>query len=160
MKPEALNSWLTLGANVGVLIGLGLLLLELDQNATAVKAQTRNDLSMGIVQILSDVYSDSELSSIMRRADGGEDLTIEETFRYELRSRTIFRYWENVHYQYRQGLYDEIEYLAQKDAWQDYFTDSKRLTPTWCSMRIVFSPIFISEIDAIIDKAECTSNDA
>ena len=115
---------------------------------------------MGIIKILSDEYSDSEFSRIMRLADLGEALTPEEKFRYDVRSRTLFRYWENVHYQYKQGLYDETEYQAQKDAWKNYFTSSKRISAVWCSMRTTgFSPTFISEIDGIIDCVENASSD-
>jgi len=39
MSTEQLNRWLTLGANVGVLIGIFLLLLELKQNAELMRAQ-------------------------------------------------------------------------------------------------------------------------
>jgi len=29
-------------------------------------------------------------------------------------------YFENVHYQYRQGLYDEAEFSTQEDAWRRF----------------------------------------
>lgn len=42
MKAISVNSWLTLGANLGVLIGIILTLVELNQNATMMRGQTRN----------------------------------------------------------------------------------------------------------------------
>ena len=42
MKPDNLNKWLTLGANVGVLIGIILLVAELNQNSTLMRAQIFN----------------------------------------------------------------------------------------------------------------------
>jgi hypothetical protein len=39
MNTEHVNRWLTLSANIGVVIGLILLLIELDQNSDLVRAQ-------------------------------------------------------------------------------------------------------------------------
>ena len=39
MNSEKLNSWLTLGANIGVLIGLVLLIVEIQQNTEMMRAQ-------------------------------------------------------------------------------------------------------------------------
>jgi len=49
-----------------------------------------------------------------QRAGRGEQLTGDEQFQFRLRSNALFRYWEDVHYQYRLGLYDEEEYSRQK----------------------------------------------
>jgi hypothetical protein len=51
MNPDSLNRWLTLGANVGVLVGLLLLVFELNQNRDMIRAQTRNEMAAGIVAI-------------------------------------------------------------------------------------------------------------
>ena len=42
MESERLNRWLTLGANLGVLVGILLLVFELNQNRDLVRAQTEN----------------------------------------------------------------------------------------------------------------------
>ena len=39
MKTDKLNSWLSLGANVGVVVGLVLLVLEMRQNTDMMEAQ-------------------------------------------------------------------------------------------------------------------------
>lgn len=46
------NRWLTLGANIGVLIGIMLLVVELAQNREMIRTQTRNDISRQIVDRL------------------------------------------------------------------------------------------------------------
>ena len=32
----------------------------------------------------------------------------------------MFRYLKNVHYQYRQGLYNEAELSTREDAWREF----------------------------------------
>ncbi len=78
MKAKRINRWLTLGANFGVLIGIILLLVELDQTSTMMRAQTRNDVSQGIVDLLSLSANNEQLASLIRRADSGEELTPDE----------------------------------------------------------------------------------
>jgi len=68
MKPDKVNRWLTLGANIGVLIGIILLVVELDQNREMIRAQTRNDISQQLANRLLIVASDSQVASVMRRS--------------------------------------------------------------------------------------------
>ena len=64
MKPDNLNKWLTLGANVGVLIGIILLVAELNQNSTLMRAQIFNDrANQGIAQFIT-IAESTELSEL------------------------------------------------------------------------------------------------
>lgn len=66
MNTKNLSQWLTLGANLGVLIGIILLVAELNQNSTLMRAQIFNDRTdQGISQFMTMAES-SELSEIDR----------------------------------------------------------------------------------------------
>ena len=52
MKNENLHRWLTLAANLGVLVGIILVAVELRQNLTAVRAQTRHEVSAEFVDFM------------------------------------------------------------------------------------------------------------
>jgi len=155
MKTDQLHRWMTLGANVGVLIGLILLVAELSQNAAMMRAQTRNELSVGIVDLFARVAENPQLASLRRRADAGEDLSPDEAYQYEIITRAFFRYWENVHYQYRQELYDEVEFSRQREAWRGYAETSPALTQFWCAQKGGFSPDFVEEFDALLPAGAC-----
>ena len=155
MDKDRLNRWLTLGANLGVLVGIILLILELDQNREMMRAQTRNEISVGIVDLLSQVATDTQLAGLIRRADSGEDLTPDELVQYEHRTAAMFRYFENVHYQYRLGLYDEAEFSKQKEAWRSYFARAKTGAAIWCDYRETTSAQFMAEIDSLLPTKSC-----
>jgi hypothetical protein len=157
MTADRLNSWLALGANIGVLIGLGLLIVELNQTRDVSRAQTRHDLSAGIVELLVTPALDSELASIMRRADAGEPLTPDERYRFLMRSLAFLRYAENVHYQYREGMYDDHEFEKQLDAWRDYMTRSKAVVEIWCDRRSLFSDAFVATFNNALPASSCES---
>ena len=82
MESNRLAQWLTIGANLGVLIGILLLIAELKQNQDMMRAEIRHELSVGIVDLLQTaagltgvVLADGErrsavdVASAARRAD-------------------------------------------------------------------------------------------
>jgi hypothetical protein len=60
-----ITRWLTLGANLGVLIGIALVLVELDQNREMMRAQIRNELALGIVDLLQTPASVAAILTMM-----------------------------------------------------------------------------------------------
>jgi len=149
---DRLNRWLTLGANIGVLIGIILLLVELDQNRDMMRSQTRNEISVGIVDLLSQPANNVQLADLIKRVNNGEELTQQDIIQFRYRTISMFRYFENVNYQYRQGLYDEEEYATQKEAWRNYLASSDRVASNWCDYRETVSPQFRAEIDGLLAK--------
>jgi hypothetical protein len=156
LNTDSVNKWLTLSANFAVLIGIALLVFELQQNQQIVRAQTRAEISSELINLLSQVAGDPQLANLIRRADNGEELTPDEVQQYGHRSASMFRYFENVHYQFRQGLYDESEYLAHKDAWKVFFNKSKTAAKNWCDYREYVSPVFRTEIDSLMGENSCS----
>ena len=72
-----------------------------------------------------------------------------------MRTNALFRYWENVHYQYRVGLYDDVEFSKQRKAWEASFKNSHHGQQYWCQVKLYYSPEFMAEIDRLIPGA-CT----
>ncbi len=107
MKTERLNSWLSLGANVGVLIGLILLVFELRQNSDLMRAQmsqSRSDTSRAGLQA---TYNSEFIPAIMIKVESKEELTREQLFRYNMYLRSIHRNLDNTLWQFREGLLQE-----------------------------------------------------
>ncbi len=77
-------------------------------------------------------------------------MTEDEQFQFRLRSNALLRYWEDVHYQFRLGLYDEVEYARQKAAWKATFANSVGFVNYWFEVRTLYSPRFASEIDGLL----------
>jgi hypothetical protein len=64
MTADNVNRWLTLAANLGVLVGIILLLIELNQNATMMEAQISNERSSQGIDIFMAMANSAELSEI------------------------------------------------------------------------------------------------
>ena len=159
MASAKITRWLTLGANMGVLIGIVLVLVELDQNRDMMRAQTRNELAMGIVDLLQTPASNPQLADVLYRAQVGEPLTPAELYQFKMRTNALFRYWENVHYQYRVGLYDDVEFARQREAWKASVSNSPLGQQYWCRVRLYYSPEFMAELDGLM-PGTCTKEPA
>jgi hypothetical protein len=158
MSKDRLIQSIALAANCVTILGLLLVILQLRQNRSLMRAQVRHELASTIVDLLNSTANNSQLASVVRRGGIGEQLTDDEQFQFRLRSNALLRYWEDVHYQYRLGLYDEVEYSRQKEAWKVTFANSVGLVSYWCEVRPLYSPVFASEIDRLLPPQSCQAS--
>lgn len=75
MDTDRVNRWLTLGANLGVLVGIALLVVELRQNNENLIAQERSAYNAGFSEIWGMAAEDSQLAEILGKELAGESLT-------------------------------------------------------------------------------------
>ena len=150
MSKDRLIQSISLAANCVTILGLLLVIIQLQQNRTLMRAQVRHELASTIVELLNSSANNSQLVDVLRRAGRGEPLTEDEQLQFRLRSNALLRYWEDVHYQFRLGLYDEVEYSRQKAAWKATFASSVGFVKYWREVRELYSPRFAAEIDGLL----------
>lgn len=66
-----------------------------------------------------------------------------------------FRYWENVHYQYRHGLYDESEFSRHEDTMNAVIAGNPPMAKFWCLDRQLFSVPFMRFMDDMLVGISC-----
>jgi len=140
--------------NVGVIVGILLLAYELHQNGDMMRAQTRSEISQGAINLLALSVNDGSFQSILRRGRSGEELSEDEQFQFQRYYNAWFRYWENMHYQYRIGLYDEAEFAAHRKVLEASFSRLAVVTP-WCQTESLYSPEFAAFIDDLLTAYQC-----
>ena len=152
MRKISLGRSISALANLCVLAGVLLLVYELNQNRQAMEAQTRSDLSEQVMNMIVNTYL--EHPELMQRAENGGPLSEDDYWRFTNISLVEFRYHENVFYQYRQGLYEEAEYLAQREMLKNIYSQKNKVD-VWCSVRAGFSPFFVDEINGLLSNYTC-----
>jgi len=155
-----ISSLISLAANVVTVAGLVIVVLQLYENQRMTRAQTRHGLSSTIVTILSDTSNNPQLASVIYRGANGLPLTPVEQFQFEARSNALLRYWEDVHYQFRMGLYDEEEFDRHRDAWAATIRQSKGFAEYWCRVRQLYSPAFANEMNRLLPSGACSAKAA
>jgi hypothetical protein len=152
-----ISGLISLAANVVTVVGLVIVVLQLYANQRMTRAQTRHELASTIVTILSDTANNPQLASVIYRGQKGLPLTPVEQFQFEIRSNALLRYWEDVHYQFRMGLYDEEEFDRHRDAWAATIRQSKGFLEYWCRVRKLYSPAFANEMNRLLPSGACAA---
>ena len=79
MKKFDLGQTINVLASLGVIVGLLLLVFELSQTRQMMEAQTRHELSQGIIDQGIAVATDRELAEVIEHAQAGKlDSRVEE----------------------------------------------------------------------------------
>lgn len=132
-----------------------LLVVELTQNREMMRAQIRNDISQQLSNRLSLLANDKQGANLKRRAEAGEELTADEEHRFFLMFVANVRDWENIHYQYRHGMFDENEFNAERNAWRFVVNKNAAFQRNWCLTRQNYSTEFAAEIEWLSDGVIC-----
>jgi hypothetical protein len=150
MKFERVNQYLQTGANVGVILSILFLALQISRTENVMKAQTRSTLASQSSTLLFGEADSGDLANIVRRSYDKEELTADERFRLDRLLQAYFRHWESTHYQYRVGLFDEEEYTRLREAWRVRLA-RPGVADFWCSGRSAYSAAFVKAIDGLLE---------
>jgi len=146
MKKIDLGQTISIVANIGVIAGIVFLAVELRQNNQMMLSQTRSDISQDIVNHLRQMATTEYLDDI---ADPSELQTLgsAEALRRQNWMLATFRMWENIHYQWTRGLFEDSEYEREKSVWS---RGMKRptLRQQFCDARDGFNVDFVREMES------------
>ena len=78
MNADTVNRWLTLGANIGVVIGLMLLAVQIDQDSDLAKAQLFNDHTNSRREWNQAMMGENAMQVVAKSIENPQDLTLAE----------------------------------------------------------------------------------
>ena len=152
LEPDRLNRWITLGANIGVLVGIFLLVLEINQNSELMQIQIEQSRSEAYVAWHREMASNDALTELRAKgyvtrslASVYDELNEVERTRVRLMMTARFYDYENLYSQYERGFVSE-EY------WQERAVPAIRnLAPFW---KEIWGPDLLSARRAFKDEIE------
>ena len=159
MNIDRVSQGVQLAANVGVILSIMFLAYQIGEQRELMKAQTRTAISSEVIGLLVSEATDEGLLSAVRRSYDGEELSPDDRFRWDRISRAYFRYWENAHYQYRNGLYDEDEFAGAREAWKSRLS-RPGVAAIWCDAEEMYSPEFVAEIERLLPSGSSCAKGA
>jgi len=107
MKAERINNWLTLVANIGVILGLILVAYELRQNSELMRVQISQARADSAMASNEHSFNSSYIPPILVKVQQGDDLNPEERIRFADYFRAINRNQDNALGQYDAGMLGE-----------------------------------------------------
>ena len=155
VKAEKLNSWLSLGANVGVVIGLVLLILEIQQNTDMMETQINQSRSESAMSSLEAGFNSDYMPAIRVTAERGEPLSREEMLRYNDYFRAFNRNMDNQLWQYTQGFLGANIPRSVRDGVREVIGGTTIGLETWEGQRVSYTDEYIAFVDeALADLRE------
>lgn len=128
---DRLNRWLTLGANLGVLLGLIILIIEVRQNATLTRAQMetrRNDL---LAEIELSLASPEVAAAWVKSIRAPESLTDVEIRMVESHRVAIMLQWLHMFHMEDSGLVSRDEARRHIENVAPYYFGSRHARNWW-----------------------------
>ena len=153
METDRLTRWLTLGANLGVLIGLLLLVGEIRQTNNIAKAEAVNALTQNYLTILQMQRDPRHIAALDRSEVGWEQLTTEEQILLSSVGAAIFKIFETAYYQRKFGVYED-EQLASDVSMLDVSLETPWLRRQWQSTADMHSEEFRGFVNERLEKLE------
>ncbi len=107
MNADNVNKWLTLSANIGVVIGLVLLIVEIGQNTEMMRAQINQSRTDTAISEQQAVFNSDYMPALLAKLDTREPFSDEEFNRYWTYFRAGNRNQDNNLWQYNRGFLGE-----------------------------------------------------
>lgn len=152
MESTKLNSWLTLAANIGVILGLLLLVVEIRQNTAASKAQTAQAIIDSSRDFLLEIAMDEEFALLRTTGHSNiEDLSDLDAIRFTAYSRGNWLYFQNVWVQWTLGVVDDRIWSTMHKIICDIQSDDGNVDE-WNKHRMVMDEEFAVIVDSCVRK--------
>jgi hypothetical protein len=159
MNSEKLNNWLTLCANVGVVIGLILLIVEIRQNTEMMRAQINQSRTEAAQSEQQATYNSDYMPAILTKVDNGQELTDEEMWRFRPYMRSFSRNMDNQLWQYNQGLLGENIPRSVRGGIRAVIGRNELTISVWDAQKYGFTDQYVEFVeDAISDLRKPTSS--
>ena len=150
MIADNLNRWLTLVANFGVVVGLVVLIYEVNQNTAMMEAQINQQRTDTALSEQQSQYNSDHLPAIVLKARRGAPLSEEEHYRFSHWIRAFNRNMDNQLWQYNRGFLGENIPRSMRNAVQIVIGTSEAGLDVWEKQKMQYSDEYIDFVDSTI----------
>lgn len=154
MKSDRINKWLTLVANIGVIFGLILVALELQQNSELMRVQINQARADSAMVSAEHSFNSPYLPAILVKISNGEDLSDEEWMRYVSYFRSMNRNQDNVLSQYSSGMLGENTPRSVAHYAREFVGPTDLSRRAWEITKSGYTDEYVEFIEAAITNGE------
>lgn len=152
MNWEATSAIAEIIGVIAVVVSLVYLAVQIRQNTKVAKAATRQAIAESTEKLGDDLINNCDMAEIFVKHMSGGELSPVENLRLQARCYRDMQHWENIHYQFNEGLVSRDQWLGFRknlgtlltiDAYRDY----------WEHEASHYSDAFQTEIASILDQS-------
>ena len=145
---DNIKSWISLLTNIGVLVGLFLLVIELNQNSQQLELQLQFQANQKIFENNRDLVGENVAAIFAKAITTPEELTFEEGLAASSHILNWLAVWEDKFFIYQNGLISEQEWKRDFEVSLGWILGSNFAKKVWLSMRSEFEPEFSEFVDS------------
>ncbi len=148
------NSWIAILANVGILAGLILVAIELNQNTKQLSLELVWQVNERMIENNRALLGDNPTPIYVKSIMNPEELTFEE---FQVASAFVLNFlavWEDRHYLYQAGLLGDEE-------WKRFIDDDISMTlgnrfaqELWRTSKHIFEPELVHYVDELLPDVD------
>ncbi len=144
---DNVKSWISLLTNIGVLVGLFLLVVELKQNSQQLELQLLFQANQKIFENNRDLAGENIAATFTKAITNPEELTFEEGLAASSHIINWLAVWEDKFFIYQNGLISEQEWKRDFSASIGWILGSRFAKKVWLSIGSEFEPEFAEYVD-------------
>ena len=149
MDVDRTNRWLTLTANIGVIISLLFLAYEISQSTKATIAAASQGLTDQSITYFEAQLDPGVISQAVYKQRQGNDLSSYELHQLDLLQHLNFRLFENAFLQYKRGFYEEREWERHRRIIAQNMANNPSAIQMWERTRGGWTDEFTAEVDSL-----------
>lgn len=154
VNTDNLNRWLSLGANVAVVIGIVFLAIEIRQNTEMTRAQITQSRAETSISLAEMLFNSEYIPAILEKTRNEEPLTYQENVRYTGWLRATLRNLDNNMQQAERGLLGEHIPRSSAGALRGVILSNPVARQYWKASRDTYSDEFALFVDEIVADLE------
>ncbi len=153
MKMEKVNASLTLGANLGILVGLIVLIVELNQNTVHLRLQLMDQVNARQFEHNSMFIVENPASVIEKSLIEPENITYTEFRVLDAYLINILNIWEDRFFLYQEGLVDSAFWKSKIEQDANWYFGNKFAKKWWENAgKDVFEKEFADHMDVVLSN--------
>ena len=112
MNWEAVSAIAEVVRVIAIVVSLIYVAVQIRQNTKVARAATRQAIADSTESLGSDLLNNREMAEIFVKHINGEDLSAVESLRLQARCYRDMQHWENIFYQFNEGLVSPEQWLG------------------------------------------------
>ncbi len=153
MEFDRVNRWLTLAANFGLLGGLVLVALQLNQTSQLARTQLVNEVSITNTQLWAGLMGEDPSEAIANSIENPSEMTFADFMVADAYLYTAMNMFHRNYLLAREGMFDERDWHLSIDSLGTWFLGNEFGRAWWNEeARLFFEPDFVAYIDQHLAK--------
>ena len=153
-KLDQINRWMTLAANIGVLLGILFLVFELRQNTIASRAEAASNYQDTFSEVELFIAREAEFATLLVAGRNGDGLSNVDHFRLTVFYGNVLRTWQNAHFQYEAGTLNKDLWLSIRTRFAAILREDRGLLEHWSNHQSEFTPAFNKLVSQLIETGD------